>query len=781
MLGWLPAKPAIEKGTTFYRVRVARLGENGVKDTEDIGPATRSSIAPVAGAGMDRTASGQASHLRAGMIGAILGVDAVGHCIALATLCFAGTLSAGLGLGAFLFLASSVVIAVVLAFGSGFKVALGLSQDTSIAILAPAALAAATAAAAAGGDGTAQIATAVAVIASAAVLSGLAFLTVGLLGLGSIVRLVPYPVAAGFLASSGWLLVAAALMIVSGTTSLAEVPARIGEPAVWGSILAATSLGVVLFLMSRRNDGGLGFVLCVLGTVFLFHVVLWLTGLGADGARALHLLPELTGGMPGAGEVLALYRAVDWNTVILQAPVLATVVVINLIGLMLNISGVEIAGRRDVDVNRELRITGLANLLIGAFGGVTGFMTSGSSAVAHRFGLSGPAVGLGFVAVVVLGSVFAQAIVATVPVFVAAGLLLFIGSALLMDWLVETRKRLVLTDWAIIPAIVAVTVVFGILPAVLAGLAFAILAFVIGYARLPVVRHATTGQNRRSTLERAPGEEALLATQGNHIRILQLQGFLFFGSLERLVRRIRSEMDAGEAGPMRERMLILDLSGVTGLDSAGCSALAKLGYLAQARNVSIHLAALPDAVSQTVNRWGLDLSGKGGLRHWPSVDAALEHCESVLIADAAMQAVPIVTRLQQLGGNHPRSAELMALMDRIELQPGERLIGKGSRAMDVYFLESGRLAVMVAPPGGVERRVSSLAPGSVVGEIARYMDGNRSADVVVEKAAVVYCLSQEVQERLDREDRDLAALAHAIFARALAEKVLRTNRQLPDR
>ena len=728
------------------------------------------------------TAESGASALRAGMMGAIMGVDAIGHCIALATLCFAGGLSAGLGLGAFLFLASTLIIAVVLAMASGFNVALGIAQDTSIAILAPAVAAAATAAALAGDGGQAQIATALAVIGCGAILSGLTFLLVGTLGLGSIVRLVPYPVAAGFLASSGWLLLAAAVMILTNTSSLAAVPGQLDTPAVWGSVLAAVALATVLFLMSRRNDGGKGFVLAILFAVALFHALLVVTGLGMAGAQRLHLLPPLSAGsLPGPGDLVALYPAVNWAMVALEAPVLASVVVINLIGLMLNISGVETAGRRDIDINRELRITGLANLAIGGIGGVTGFMTSGSTAVLQRFGLTGPWVSVGFVGVITLGCAFAAQIVATVPVFVAAGLLLFIGAALLSDWLVETRHRMVLADWAIIPAIVAVTIAFGILPGIVAGIAFAILAFVVGYARLPVVRQASTGQFRSSTLERTASEAAILAAKASRIRVLDLQGFLFFGSLERLVQRIRAEVAEAKAGPDRECMLVLDFSNVTGLDSAGCSALAKLGYLALSRNVSLHIAALPASVQQIVDHWGLELGGSAGLHQWPSLDAALEACETRLIASEQADAVPVAERQRQLGGDHPRRNELMAMMERLVLEPGDVLIRHGSRATDVYFLESGRLAVMVAPPGGVMRRVSSVAPGAVVGEIARYIDGNRTADVVAEKASVVYRLSQTVQESLDRDDRDLAAFVHAILARALAEKVLRTNRQLMER
>ena len=76
---------------------------------------------------------------RGALAGAVLGVDAIGHCVALATLCFAGPLVNGLGLATASFLAATALVTLVLVAASAFPNAIGIAQDTSIAVLAPAA------------------------------------------------------------------------------------------------------------------------------------------------------------------------------------------------------------------------------------------------------------------------------------------------------------------------------------------------------------------------------------------------------------------------------------------------------------------------------------------------------------------------------------------------------------------------------------------------------------------------------------------------------------------
>lgn len=719
---------------------------------------------------------GRAKAVRGSLIGAVLGVDAVGHCIALATLCFAGGLVGGLGLATALFLISTAAMALTLVFRSALPNAIGIAQDTSIAILAPAVAMAATAAA--GGEEGARIATALAVIGSAAVLSGLTFIVVGQLGLGNLVRLMPYPVAAGFLASSGWLLVLAAILILSGVSAVADVPARLAEADVWALLLPAVALAAMLMLTIRHRHGVFLFVAVVLAAIAVFYATIALTGIGVENARVRGFLPlQATALLPEGHDAPGLYRQVDWAAVAQTAPVLFAVVLINLMGVLLNISGIELVAGRDVDVNRELRLTGWTNLAIGSVGGLTSFLTSGSTAVANKAAPAGRAVGIAFTVVIMIGFLLAGPTVASVPVFVAAGLLLFIGASMLEDWLVKSYWRLVTADWLIILGIVIVTIFIGILQAIIVGLGLAVLAFAIGYARLPVIRQATDARYRRSTLQRPPEEDAVLTEHGARIRILQLQGYLFFGSLDRMIRSLGAEMDAVCAGDGAKGMVILDLAAVTGLDSAGCAALSKLGDQARARGVSVHLAAMPDGMRHTIERWGLDLSARAGLQSWLSVDTALEACETALIAVelGSGHRVSINGRLKLMGHAHPRIADLLDMMDKILLDTGDTLITSGTCSGDVYFLDSGRLAVMIASKTSAPKRVSSLAAGAVVGEVARYRDSLRTADVVAEEPCVVYCLPEDVLNRLEHEDRDLAALVHAIMATALAEKVARTS------
>lgn len=712
---------------------------------------------------------------QAAVFGVVLGVDAIGHCLALATLCFAGALTGGLGVATATFLASTALVTLVLVRSSGFGNAIGIAQDTSIAILAPAVAYAATLAV--GGEDV-RIATGLAVIATASALSGLTFLAVGVLGLGRIVRLVPYPVAAGFLASSGYLLALAALMIVTETSSLAGAIAHLGTPAVWIGVLPAVALAAVLMVVVRYGLGSVGVLVVILTSITSFYVTIYSTGTGLAGARAQGLLPPVPGEDAVVASFFSLYALVDWSAVLVEAPLLMAVVLINLIGLLLNISGVELATRRDIDVNQELTVTGFANLAISAFGGATGYMTSGSTTVAQRIGIQSRVLGLSYVSVTALGCFFAGAIVTAVPVFVAAGLLMFIGLTMLDDWLVATRHRLMHTDWLIVLGIVLLTAALGILPAIGLGLGLAVLAFAVGYARLPLVRLASNASKRRSTLDRPLAEDALLGAQGQRIRILQLQGYLFFGSVEKLIDSLQAELRHSRKAEGKGAALILDFAAVSGLDSAGCAALGKLGYVARGHGVGVHLAAMPGDVLATIRRWDLEISPDSGLDLWQETDAALEACETALIAATQIgpSAISMGNMLAALGGPHPRIADLLALMEPVDLNVGDILIQHATQSGDVFFLEAGRLAVVVPGAQGQRIRVRSMAPGAVVGEVARYRDRMRTADVLAEMPSRVYRLSETSFARIEHDDRDLAALVHAILARSLSDKVVQTNR-----
>lgn len=715
--------------------------------------------------------------LQSAVFGAVLAVDASGHCLALATIFFAGALSYGLGLATGIFLFATLVSTVSLYLFSQFRTALGIAQDTSVAILAPAATAAALGAA---GGPEAQVATAFGAIGAAAVASGVVFWLAGHFRLGRVLRMFPYSVAAGFLASSGFLLVWAAVQILTGAEAYAEVAAALTEPAVLAGVVAALAMALALLVVVRRPNGTLWVVVVILLFLAGYHGYAAMVGLGRDEAVALGLLPE-TGAETGLVPGLWLFDRIDWARIAAIWPTIAAVVLINLIALLLNMSGVELAARRDVDENRELRRSGLTNLLVGAFGSTAAFLQGGSTIIATRLGVHRGGFVAGHLVVMALACFVAAQIVALVPTFVAAGLLMFIGLAMLEDWLIATRRRMVVQDWLIVAGIVVLTASVGILPAVAVGLGLAILTFVAGFVRLRVIRSAGTGATRRSILDRTGDEYETLARLGDSIRTLHLQGPLFFGSVEQLMSGLR-DLGPGsvESGPTPA--LILDFAAVSTFDSSACAAMQKLGNRAEEAGMSVHLSGLPLPLETMFRRWGLGLSGNP-FHLWDSFDAALEQCETALLAGQPMRPVSSdpVALLRALGKDHPRTADLLALMAQRRLQPGDVLIKAEDQSRDLYILLSGRLGVFLTNATGPKVAVRSMGPGAIVGEVARLLDQPRTADVICQEEALILCLSEAEMDRIERDLPEMAALLTTILARSLARKVMLTNALLSGR
>lgn len=714
--------------------------------------------------------------LRPAALGLALGFDALGHCLAIATLVFAGPLAQGLGLGSALFLLSSLVGTLALIRWSGLPNALGVAQDATIAILAG------VVAGAVAQDVApeARLVTALAVIGLSTLASGLVLYLMGALGLGRLARAVPYPVALGFLASSGWLLTFAALSIIADGSGPAEVFAALIRPETLPVSAPAAALALGLVVTLRLWSGAAGMMLVLGLSLAGFYLVLALLGMSLEEARLLGLVPGRpdTGG-GGFGMGWQALGRIDWEQVALAAPGLAVIVVVNVIAVFLNTTGAELATRSDLDMNQELRRTGQANIVLGLLGGVTSFVSTGSTIVAHRFGGGHRALAYSYAAVILIGGVFAGQIVAVVPVFLTAGLLLFFGISMLEDWLLRPLGRLVLQDRLIVLAVVGVTAVSGIFAAIAAGLAFALAAFVVSYARVPMLRHRGTRQPRRSIVERDPGQEAILREGWSRVRLAQLQGYLFFGSIEQLLAEVRAPRDgAGPGG-----WLILDFAAVTGLDSSTCAALEKLSYLASTHGVRLRLCALSPDLLRFLTRWNPNFAADFGFALDDTLEDALEAVEEALLAGhpAAQAAGGGLEKLLAVAAPlHPRLDDLRQLLERRELREGEVLIRAGSTLKDIYVVESGRLAVFLDGAMRQRVRVRVFAAGAVVGEVARYLSLPRTADVVSQGASSVHCLPAATLDRLEAEDAELAALIHAILARGLAEKVVRTNLLVSD-
>ena len=173
------------------------------------------------------------------------------------------------------------------------------------------------------------------------------------------------------------------------------------------------------------------------------------------------------------------------------------------------------------------------------------------------------------------------------------------------------------------------------------------------------------------------------------------------------------------------------------------------------------------------------LAGALFMRWLPAILFALEWCENALLRAGGLLETAQVTVEQQLAQRSVLSARdwraLHNCLERIETQAGDRIFAQGDPSDALYFIESGRVDVLLRADSGEELRLRSMTAGTVVGEAGFYLGKPRTASVMVTDAGVLQRLSQDALRQLEETEATTAAAVHEFIARALSDRLSTTN------
>ncbi len=310
---------------------------------------------------------------------------------------------------------------------------------------------------------------------------------------------------------------------------------------------------------------------------------------------------------------------------------------------------------------------------------------------------------------------------------------------------------------------------WGFLIGVVIGLVAAVVLFAISYGRIELVHEVAFGETYRSNVDRPVSERAELRSRSEQVQILRVSGFVFFGSTNRLLERIRRRVEA--ATP--PRFLVIDLRRVTGVDSSAVVSFVKVMRLAEAAGSEVIFTGASDPVRAQFARGGVEET-QGLVSFEPDLDRGLQRCEDALLSAPG---------LAEAQAEHPAGRRLDGLppgleahLERVSLPEGSVLLHQDDPPGDVYVLESGRLGVETTTAEGARIRLRTLRPGVVVGEVTLYTGVARTADVVAEVPSVVLRISRASIERLEAEEPELASTLHRWLATTLAERLTDTMR-----
>jgi sulfate permease, SulP family len=322
-------------------------------------------------------------------------------------------------------------------------------------------------------------------------------------------------------------------------------------------------------------------------------------------------------------------------------------------------------------------------------------------------------------------------------------------------------------------AIVAITALFGFLQGVLFGLVASCAIFAIDLSRIGVVRRLFALNERPSIVVRSIEEMRILADNGSKVQIIELSGFIFFGSAYRLQDQVKKLV-----ADKRPEVLVFDFSAVSGADSsAGMSFSQFNAYLHQAAVRRIVVGLPPDAV-RTFN---ILTEGESAPEFLANLDDALEVCEERILArhpQRARMVGALEPWLSDALGTPEMARKFIFHLKPATILDGDILCRQGDPSYELLFIERGRVTVTVERPAQAPLRVRVFDPHTIVGEIGFFLQTPRTATVRIEKQAVVWALDQETFGRMKQAEPDLVAALLALVVQMQAERLSFTTRQV---
>jgi SulP family sulfate permease len=694
-----------------------------------------------------------------------------------AAMIFSGPLAQGLPIGIGYGLVSAGIMAIVFAVGSGMPFAIAGPDSKPVAVLATLATVIAANLARRGHAADAPATVLFALIAGT-LITGMTLYLFGVLRAGRWIRFVPYPVVAGFMAASGWLLAAGGIRILTGSRLSLDLLQQLARGQHLIQLTAGLAFAIGM-LFIKRVKHPLAFPALLLGGMMATHMALHVAGYSWGGARAAGWLLDLSSGaaLPGPWLLKSMPK-VDMAALLWAGGGYAALVAVTAMTLLLSLLAIEVQTRLDVDLDRELRLNGFANILVGLCGGMTGTLSASRTLFNYRSGARGRASGVIAGVVCLLTLAFGTKALGFVPVAILGALLLQLGAELLVEWLVKGWHTMQRADYIQMVVIFLVIVRWDFVAGVALGIVAACLTFAINTSRLRLVKLGLNRTVYSGRVDRPSYQHEELVRHGQSIQIMWLHSFVFFGSAHRLLLQIKEIVEA-QRGSCRS--LILDFRQVLGIDSSAVMSFVKLRQIADREGFEVVLSAVPPQVELALRAGGLLGDGDNSTcRVFPNIDSALEWCEDKLLTE-------ITTREEALGsadewlareiGSEPLFARLASYLEVVEYQPGDRLIQQGDAADSLYLLYAGRVTVLFRTPEGADLRLRSMVGHTIVGEMGLYRTLPRGASVRADQPTIAYRLSREAMTRMEQDDPTLAYAFHKLVIRTLAERLDFANRE----
>ena len=610
----------------------------------------------------------------------------------------------------------------------------------------------------------------------------------GAVGLGRLIKYMPYPVVSGYLSGVGLIIILSQIPKLLGLPKEASLWAGLVSPSSWqwqGVIVGLVT--VTVMAAAPRFTKAVPAAILALAAGVLAYFALGLADPGLYTLAGNSLVVGALGGSDASfGDAIAgRWKAIGSLDYALLGKLLipaATLAVLLSIDTLKTCVVLDALTRSRHDSNRELIGQGLGNLASAFVGGVPGAGQMGATLVNMSSGaqtrLSGLIEGaLALVAFLILG-----AFIAWVPISALAGILIVIGIRMFdRTSLHLLRSRATILDFAVIVAVVVVALTVSLIAASGVGIALAIVLFIREQIRGSIVRGKAYGNQIHSKRVRLPDEMAILESRGDQTAIFELQGSLFFGTTDQLYTSLEPELKT-------RTYIILDMRRVQSVDFTAVHMLEQIEAILHERGATLIFSHLPEQLPsgqdmrQYFDQVGL-IKSERHVRMFSELDEALEWIEERLIEEQHLERMlekPLELREIEvfLGRKESTLAALEACMEKRTYKAGEKIFSQGDTGDELFLIRRGAVRIVLPLGNKQSHHLATFGRGDFFGEMAFLDPDPRSADALAFSDVDLFVLSRKRFDTLAEEHKRLAIGLVLSVARVLSTRLRYANAEL---
>lgn len=585
------------------------------------------------------------------------------------------------------------------------------------------------------------------------VMSGAFQALIGIFRLGTLVKYLPHPVLAGFMNAVAILLAVAQLPALVGMPAGSTPADVIAYPELMqlGSlVVVAVTLGALAVPQRRRLPVPPLIAGLIAGT--LVHHALATFGMDSSLGPVLGQAASLH---PDFGTASTFREVLDNPAFALALPGVAAaafgLAIISSLDTLLLMKAFERITHERGDPQRDLARLGLANTIAACLGAIPCSMGLAASQANHNAG-GRTGISVVFHALVALAALLVfGSLIAAIPRAVVAALMLSIAFIVIDKPMMAAIRKLVsgnvrrrsrvAADVLVMVLVASIAILASIAMAVVAGVAIAVLSFLVNMSH-SVVRRVTRGDAIRSRRSRSGEQMEILARLANRIVVIELEGVIFFGTADDMLTRVDQCLQEGSTH------VIVDFARVTDVDTTGAQVLMQIHQRVGARGGMLVISGAASGQPQRdilVDTGVVALLGDDAFT--TDIDHALEKMEHALLAmegaDATTYAEIALRSLPFFAGLTPAElAVLEKVLQRRQFAQGGFVFREGEPGDEMYIVVQGAASVRRAE-GPRSMRLVTFGEGTVFGEMALLEAVPRSASVQADGPLVCYAMSRE--------------------------------------